>query len=148
MVSLPVLRIAFIVGYLSTFVVATTDSYRCTPSTERTTYPDKCYIAKIFGYLNSGNSSEFFDQVAPDVHWTLMGTHPLAGDYHNRTVFLTDTIQRLATAGDASMPHSLMLTHVIGGGDEEWSVQEMHALGTMKNGRSSRPQSALSEMTC
>jgi hypothetical protein len=64
-----------------------------------------------------------------------MGTHPLAGDYHNRTVFLTDTIQRLATAGDASKPHSLTLTHVIGGGDEEWSVQEMHALGTMKNGR-------------
>lgn len=35
---------------------------------------------QIFGYLNTVNSSEFLEQMAPDVHWTLMGTRPLAGD--------------------------------------------------------------------
>jgi hypothetical protein len=28
----------------------------------------------------------------------------------------------------------LTLTHVAGGGDEEWSVQELHGLGLCKNG--------------
>ncbi len=62
-----------------------------------------------------------------------MGTHPLAGEYHNRTIFLTDAIMRL----DNTLLNgtgTLDLVHIVGGGDEEWSAQELHGLGVCKNG--------------
>ena len=99
-----------------------------------TPYPSKCQIAQIFNYPAEVNLTSFFSQVVlPDVHWTLMGTHPLAGDYHNRTVFLTDTLQRLSNTL-VTNTSTLNLVHIVGGGDEEWSVQEMHATGVCKNG--------------
>jgi ketosteroid isomerase-like protein len=39
--------------------------------------------------------SRFFDQVADDVTWTVMGTHPLAGTYRSKQEFLEATFQRL-----------------------------------------------------
>ena len=63
-----------------------------------------------------------------------MGTHPLAGTYNNRTVFVEDTLERLGATFSSNHPSSLALTKVIGGGDEEWSVQELHGLGVCKNG--------------
>lgn len=63
-----------------------------------------------------------------------MGTHPLAGEYHNRTIFVTDALQRLANtliAGSGTMK----LVHVFGGGEEEWSAQELHAIGVCNNGK-------------
>jgi len=102
-------------------------------SVATTKYPNQCQIAQIYSHLSEGNFSTFFAQVAPNVSWTLMGTHPLAGEYHNRTIFLTDAIERLAntlTTGSSA----LNLVHIVGGGDEEWSVQELHATGVCKNG--------------
>jgi hypothetical protein len=63
-----------------------------------------------------------------------MGTHPLAGEYHNRTIFAIGALARLANTLDPSQPSSLELVHIVGGGEEEWSVQELHALGVCKNG--------------
>ena len=63
-----------------------------------------------------------------------MGTHPLAGEYSNRTIFLADAIVRLDNVLDPKKPTSLELTSIVGGGDEEWSLQELHALGVCKNG--------------
>ena len=68
-----------------------------------------------------------------------MGTHPLAGQYHNRTIFVVDAIERLANTLDQAHPSKLTLTRVIGGGDEEWSVQELHGTGVCKNGTSYVP---------
>ena len=99
-----------------------------------TRYPTKCQIAQLFNYPNQVDLAAFFAQaLAPDVHWTLMGTHPLAGEYRNRTIFLQDTVERLGNtlvAGTAT----LSLVHVVGGGEEEWSVQELHGTGVCKNG--------------
>lgn len=38
---------------------------------------------------------EFFDHVADDVTWTVMGTHPMAGTYRGKQEFLAATHQRL-----------------------------------------------------
>ena len=103
----------------------------CTPNTK---YPNQCRIATIYNNLGQGNYTAFFSQVASDVHWTLMGTHPLAGEYSNRTIFLADAIVRLDNVIDPKRPTSLELTSIVGGGDEEWSLQELHALGVCKNG--------------
>ena len=98
-------------------------------------YPSECEITKIFDNLNQGNFTAFFEHVADDVHWTLMGTHPLAGQYHNRTIIITDAIERLANTLRPEPAATLNLTQVIGGGDSEWSVQELHGYGIAKNGR-------------
>jgi hypothetical protein len=39
---------------------------------------------------------EFWSGVADDVDWTLKGTHPLAGRYHNKAEFVSSTFARLA----------------------------------------------------
>jgi hypothetical protein len=65
---------------------------------------------------------------------TLMDCHPLAGQYHNRTVFAVDALKRLDNTIDPTHPAKLVLTSVICGGDEEWSVQELHGTGICKNG--------------
>jgi ketosteroid isomerase-like protein len=36
-------------------------------------------VRKIFKGLETGDGAAFFEHVAADVDWTVMGTHPLAG---------------------------------------------------------------------
>jgi uncharacterized protein len=36
-------------------------------------------VREIFKGLENGDGATFFKQVADDVDWTVMGTHPLAG---------------------------------------------------------------------
>ncbi len=67
-----------------------------------------------------------------------MGTHPLAGEYHNSTIFLKDALERLGNTLVAGTS-TLNLVHIVGGGDEEWSVQELHGTGVCKNGKCSLP---------
>ncbi|KAF2806280.1 uncharacterized protein BDZ99DRAFT_501175 [Mytilinidion resinicola] len=106
----------------------------CTPDQPVTKYPNKCQITKVFDHLAQGNFSAFLAQVTPDVQWTLMGTHALAGVYHNRTIFAIDALQRLSKTLDPAHKTSLKLTFIVGGGDSEWSVQELHGQGVCKNG--------------
>jgi ketosteroid isomerase-like protein len=106
-----------------------------------TKYPNKCQIAQTFNHLGEGNFTAFFAQVAPDVDWTLMGTHPLAGEYYNRTIFVADALERLGNTF-VTGTSTLNLVHIVGGGDEEWSVQELHGTGVCKNGEDSYPYSS------
>ena len=48
-----------------------------------------------FENLSTGNGRAFFDNVADDVHWTVMGMHPLAGVYKSKENFLKNTFERL-----------------------------------------------------
>ena len=52
-------------------------------------------VETVFDYLNNGENEKFFEHVADDVCWTVMGTHPLAGTYKNKQDFLSHTFQRL-----------------------------------------------------
>jgi ketosteroid isomerase-like protein len=111
----------------------TTTACSWVPGIKSAPYPSECHIQKVFSYFEAGNFSAFFSQVSPSVHWTIMGTHPLAGSYHNRTIFLTDTLQRLGYTLDPTKPTSTKLYQIIGAGGE-WSGQEVHATGVCKNG--------------
>lgn len=104
-----------------------------TPS-YNTTYPNKPYITSVFSALQVGNSTAFLNHVAPNVTWTIMGTHPLAGTYHNSTIFATDALARLENTASSADPLVVSLVNVIGGGDEEWSVEELTVNGVLKNG--------------
>jgi len=108
--------------------------------TSNTTYPSQAQIGKIFGYLTAGNYTAFFANVIEDVDWSVMGTHPLAGEYHDREIFINETLVRLGKTTAPGHPIVLSLVNIMGGGNEEWSVQELHALGVCKDGKSSTPQ--------
>jgi ketosteroid isomerase-like protein len=109
-----------------------TSSTYCPSNPSTTTYPNKCEIFHIFDHLNHGNFTAFFENVALDVEWTIMGTHPLAGVYNSQKLVVTDAIERLGNVLKSG--GSTNLISIVGGETEEWSVQEIHALGVCKNG--------------
>lgn len=102
---------------------------------QNTTYPSKAEITDIFSSIASSSPSykTFFSHVSPNVNWTIEGTHPAAGVYTNRTV-LEATFARISATASKQHPLSLSLHNVIGGGDEEWSVQELQVYGVCKSG--------------
>ena len=44
-------------------------------------------VRGIFKGLENGDGAVFFERVADDVDWTVMGTHPLAGHYGSKKSF-------------------------------------------------------------
>ncbi|KAJ9192896.1 hypothetical protein DTO164E3_8129 [Paecilomyces variotii] len=96
-------------------------------------YPDKAEITKIFTSFTEGDYPGFFSHLAPNFTWTMMGTHPLAGQYHNVTIFADNTLLRLGNVLRTSPAPSTKLLNVIGG-NSEWSVQEVYGTGVCKNG--------------
>jgi ketosteroid isomerase-like protein len=55
----------------------------------------KQFVEKLFRNLENGHQDQFFSQVAPNVLWEVMGTHPLAGVYNGKQEFLDHTFVRL-----------------------------------------------------
>ncbi|MDD3985327.1 MAG: ketosteroid isomerase [Methanobacterium sp.] len=52
-------------------------------------------IEKLFKYLENNSNKFFFEHVADNVKWTVMGTHPIAGVYNSKEDFITHTFLRL-----------------------------------------------------
>jgi ketosteroid isomerase-like protein len=89
------------------------------------------YVNRLFEKLSTGNASAFFDNVADDVHWTVMGTHPLAGVYKSKEDFLKNTFERL----DKVLKEGVILKvdHTLVSGDT--AVVEMTQTSTALNGK-------------
>ncbi len=88
------------------------------------------YVESLFANLENGKSDAFFEHVADEVHWTVMGTHPLAGTYHTKADFLTHTFARL----DKILKEGVVLrvTNLLVDGDR--AAVEMESLSTALNG--------------
>src|ERR1700683_5758845 len=52
-------------------------------------------VREIFKGLENGDGGAFFEQVADDVDWIVMGTHPLAGHYRSKKAFREGTFVKL-----------------------------------------------------
>jgi uncharacterized protein len=89
------------------------------------------YVKSLFANLENGKSDAFFEHVADDVNWTVMGTHPLAGDYHTKANFLTHTFGRLNKILKEGVV--LRITNVLVDGDS--AAVEMESLSTALNGK-------------
>jgi ketosteroid isomerase-like protein len=89
------------------------------------------YVKSLFANLENGKSGTFFEHVADDVNWTVMGTHPLAGTYHTKADFLAHTFARL----DKILKEGVVLrvTDVLVDGD--CAAVEMESLSTALNGK-------------
>ena len=87
-------------------------------------------VSEIFKGLENGDGASFFQNVAENVDWTVMGTHPLAGHYLSKEAFIEGTFAKLGQV----LPHGAQLhtENVIAEGDQ--AVVELHSLATAKNG--------------
>ena len=88
------------------------------------------FVRTIFKGLEKGDGASFFEHVADNVDWTVIGTHPLAGRYTSKGSFIAGTFAKLGKV----LPNGaqLMVEHVIVNGDE--AVVELHSMATAKNG--------------
>jgi hypothetical protein len=80
--------------------------------------------------LENGDGAAFFEHVADDVDWIVMGTHPLAAHYHSKNAFIAGTFDKLARV----LPQGAQLhvENLIVKDDQ--AVVELHSLATAKNG--------------
>jgi ketosteroid isomerase-like protein len=87
-------------------------------------------VRDIFKGLESGDGAVFFANVAEDVDWTVMGTHPLAGHYVSKQAFIAGTFAKLGKV----LPQGAQLhvEYLLTQGDQ--AVVELHSLATAKNG--------------
>src|ERR1700678_999939 len=87
-------------------------------------------VLQIFKGLERGDGSAFFEHVADDVDWTVMGTHPLAGHYPSKKAFIEGTFAKLAKV----LPQGAQLQteNVLVEGNQ--AVVELHSLATARNG--------------
>lgn len=87
-------------------------------------------VREIFRGLETGDGAAFFEHVADDVDWTVMGTHPLAGHYAGKKAFQQGTFAKLGKV----LPQGteLNVEHVLVHDDE--AVVELRSLATARNG--------------
>jgi len=90
--------------------------------------PDR--IREIFKSLEIRDAASFFEHVADNVDWTVMGTHPLAGHYDSKEAFTEGTFAKLGQV----LPKGAQLhvERLLVKGNE--AVVELHSLATAKNG--------------
>jgi ketosteroid isomerase-like protein len=86
------------------------------------------FVRRIFAGLEHGDGAAFFEHVADDVDWTVMGTHPLAGHYKSRAEFTAATFAKLGKVlpGGAQ----LNVNDVFIAGDV--AIVELHSKATAK----------------
>jgi uncharacterized protein len=73
----------------------------------------------------------FFDHVAEDVSWTIMGAHPLAGTYHGKDLVRTATLGRLNLLMRDRLRLTVRRLHVAG----VVVAAELNVSGTAIDGR-------------
>jgi ketosteroid isomerase-like protein len=88
-------------------------------------------IALFAKLQDPASQPQFWDRVADDVDWTVEGTHPLAGRYHDKAQFIEATFARLARK---AVPGGVKLevTHLYVDGDT--TIAEMHSTSTTNEG--------------
>ena len=88
------------------------------------------HVREIFKGLATGNGSAFFEHVAENVDWTVMGTHPLSGHYPSKQAFLQGTFAKLKKV----LPQGVQLTveHILLA--EDSAAVELRSVATAKNG--------------
>jgi uncharacterized protein len=88
------------------------------------------FVLEIFKGLEQGDGAAFFEHVADDVDWTVMGTHPLAGHYLSKKAFIAGTFAKLAQVLNNGA--ELVTEHLLV--KDNQAVVELHSLATARNG--------------
>jgi len=86
--------------------------------------------ARFEGLASTDSSAVFFDNVADDVDWTVMGDHPLAGRYRSKADFYAATFARLNEVLEGGV--KLVVEHVHISGNVV--VAELRSISTAIDG--------------
>jgi hypothetical protein len=89
------------------------------------------HTVSLFNYLKTGGSDKFFEYVADNVLWTVMGTRPLAGIYKSKDEFILNTfkrLNRLLKEGVILKVNNILV-------QDDTAVVEMESLSTALNGK-------------
>lgn len=92
---------------------------------------DRDRIHAMLEPLEQGDAEGFFVHVADDVHWTVMGSHPLAGVYTDKATFLRETFGRLERVLKDGVRIRLERLFV----DGDHAIVELAATSTALNGK-------------
>lgn len=87
-------------------------------------------VRSLFEKLAGNASDDFFQHVADDVSWTVLGTHPLAGHYGSKRAFQEATFARLRPHFDDGL--QLFIRQVLVDGDQ--AAVELFCRAKAKNG--------------
>ncbi|WP_329456119.1 nuclear transport factor 2 family protein [Streptomyces sp. NBC_01497] len=86
---------------------------------------------ELFSKLEDpATQGEFFARVSDDVHWTVMGTHPLGGTYFSKKAFTDATFERLSRVMKEGVRLKLQRLHL----DGDTTIVELLATSTMSDG--------------
>ena len=98
-------------------------------------YPTRSEIEKIFHPLSQqGEQAHFFDSVADNVKWHVLGHSPMSRVYMSKKDFQDDTLSILRHEV-LTEPLRLGVTHITGGGENEWASVELATIDAVcKNG--------------
>lgn len=99
------------------------------------TYASQPYIYKAFSNLDRDVES-LVGLIHPNVSFTVVGHHPLAGRYHDLKHFYINALYRLFNCARLTYPerYKSRLQYIHGGCDQQWSVQEVYFEGRANNG--------------
>jgi hypothetical protein len=87
-------------------------------------------VRSIFAKLAGDDPQEFFEHVADNVQWCVLGTHPLAGRYNSKREFQEATFAKLSKFFD--VPLKLFTRDVLVNGDK--AAVELFTRATSKSG--------------
>jgi len=97
---------------------------------QSTSEATRALIEEAFARYEQGDPEPLFERVADEVRWTVMGTHPLAGEYASKREFLEATYSRIAGALEG--PIRCTVTRILV--DGEWAVVEWRGQATSVTG--------------
>jgi hypothetical protein len=98
-------------------------------------YVSQPFIYKQFKTLET-DGSVLFSMIHRDVHFTIVGSHPGAGVYHDLMHFYVNALRRVAIVAGEVHPEAFRVypKAIHGGCNTEWSVQEMNFQGISNAG--------------
>ena len=96
-------------------------------------YPTIPEIQSLFANLSNGNTAHFFTRVVDNVDWLILGHSPMSGQYHSKQDFQAKTLAVL-NGQVLKKPLAFIVDNVVGGGDQDQAVVEMHADSECRDG--------------
>ncbi len=91
---------------------------------------ERKYVEELLENLKT-DSNKFFEKVSENVHWTVQGTHPLAGQYFTKESFIKHTFRRLGKLLKESAALLEVERIFI---DEDYAIVEMKGMSTALDG--------------
>ncbi|MCR9214171.1 MAG: nuclear transport factor 2 family protein [Proteobacteria bacterium] len=87
-------------------------------------------VEELFDYMANGQPEKFMDRLVEDIHWTVKGTHPLAGTFKSKQEYLDGAFNRLTAVLKGGIQLQLEAVYI----DGLTAIVELKSFLTALNG--------------